>query len=327
MGDRCHNLRTIYLSKALSITDLGLRSLGLLARLENILLRRLTGITNEGISYLADGKGKLKSFQLLSCGSISDAGLMAVAHGRATRQLQLVAVSFNPFVTDNGVRALARNLLLLQELQCDHCASLKESWCRKMFDQVGPLRRLSFRGVSLQITRRGIMDLTRIARLESLNLAYVGTINAELLTLLKDMAPMLRTLILEACSKVDDEAAAVLGEFTSLRALDVSWCSSLTSCGVHTIAVGPLGRGVQRLCLGPVNGPERGSVLYVVGRECVKLEQLELCGEVDENAIEWLKQNTSAVIEYAEVVLKRSKRRIHSMPVSPSEVNPTMAGL
>lgn len=321
VGERCSQLRSITLSKALSITDLGLRALGTLPRLEEVKLRRLTGITNEGISYLADGNGNIKRFSLLSCGTISDAGLIAVAHGRATRHLELVAVSFNHGLTDVGVRALATNLPFLEELECDHCASLKETWCADLYDNVSPLRRLSFRGVNLEITSRGISNLTRIANLESLNLTYVGTIDAELLLLLRESAPKLQTLILEACSKVDDDAAQVLADFTSLRALDVSWCSSLTSAGVHTIATGPLGKSIRKLCIGPVNGPRKEEVLYTVGKECENLETLVLNGDVDENFIDWLRMNTGVKIEYAEAILRPSKRRTHSNPASPVGVS------
>lgn len=310
VAERCNNLRCITLSKALSITDHGLRALGTLPRLEEVVLRRLTGITNEGISYLADGNGDIKSFQLLSCGTISDSGLMAMAHGRATRHLEMVAVSFNHGVTERGVRELATNLPMLRDLQCDHCASLKETWCKNVYENVSPLKRLSFRGVDLQITKQGIQDLTRIAQLEALNLAYVGTVNAEILQLLKLRAPKLTTLVLEACSKVDDQAADVLATFSTLTTLDISWCSSLTSSGIRAIATGRLGRTVQRLSLGPVNGNEREGVLFTVGSKCVRLQQLVLCGEVDYDVFEWLKTHCKAEIECAQV----AKRRRHDSP-------------
>lgn len=316
----CTELRSIVLSKALEITDQGLKSLSKLPHLEKVLLRRLTGISDEGISYLADGHGRLRSIMLMSCGMITDAGLESLAFGHATKRLEYVSVSFNHRVTGRGIRTLVRYLPFLAELNLDNCQEIKDGWCNNVNDHVSSLKRFMFRGVSLEITEQGITDMARIVQFESLDLSYVGTIDANILELLQTLAPRIQTLILEACNKVDDDAARVIAQFSTIRELNISWCS-VSSTGLREMVSGPIGKELRMLRVGPLNGNERDTVLCDVGRECTNLEKLILHGEVNEDTIDWLKENTRVVLECNDVVLRRSqRRRIHSYPVETNLV-------
>jgi len=306
-------LKKISLSSAAGITDSGLAELANLPNLNVVLLRRLTEITDHGITALANGKGKIHTFHLLSVGAVTDAGFISIAYGKATKAtLKSIAISFNYNITDRSVGALLENAPL-ETLKCDHCALLSESWTtelqRRSYDT---LHTVSLRGVSLDISSRGIRNLASVTRLREINLGFVASITASVLNQLKRSAPYLETLVLEACSKVDNVAAQTLSDFPSVVSLDVSWCSKLSESGLLSIVRGTTGKRLEYFCLGPVNGGctrRRRALLYELGATCSNLRTLVLCGEVDDESLEWLRSNSPAEVEYADVVFRSSKRR------------------
>lgn len=308
IGNNCEKLRKLTLSKALSITNIGLRHLSRLMYLQDITLKRLTGITDEGISYLSDGNGIIKYLSLLSCGTITDEGLGSIARGRATRKLESISVSFNHQVSNDGLKILGRSLLALEEFKFDHCASITEEWCENINGSISPLKKISLRGINLEFSPTGMKSLTSMFNLVELNLSYVGTINAEVLHVIGAGAPFLRALILEACSKVDDHSAIILSQFEHLEKLDISWCNSITEVGLKEIAFGKLRKSLTRLRIGPLRVDYQTEVLKVITNNCKNLLEIKLDGKIEEQCLNWLRQTTIHSIIYAEVIYNGTRR-------------------
>jgi hypothetical protein len=252
----CRGLRSLTVSNAPHVTDTALRALAALPELDDVVLRRLPAITDAGVRALVSGPASLTSLSLFSNTALGDDALRAVATGRASRRsLAFFGMTFSYAVSDAGFAALVEAVPTLDELQADHCGQVTDAWTRPVRGG-GGLTRVSVRNVGIVLTARGVCDLANDgrggSRLTALNLGFVASVDAELLRALRDAAPALEVLVLDACGGVDDEAAEVIGGFEKLRTLDLSWCSKVTAAGVSSLCGGVAGPRLTRLSIGPL---------------------------------------------------------------------------
>jgi hypothetical protein len=260
----CPELRQVSLSNSRNITDTALAALATIRTLSDVLLRRLASITDQGIRSLVNGNGALTRLSILSNTAVGDEAVFAIIQGKATRHsLIFFGLTFNHGVSDDGIAALVEGVPTLEELQIDHCAQVSDNWTIKV-RAGGGLSRVSMRAVGLALTAGGLERLACVpsgpATLRALNLGFVSSVNAATLAVLLDAAPQLEVLVLDACGNVDDEAAAVLGQFPAMTTLDLSWCSKLTPRGVTALCNAVAGPRLQRLSIGPISSGIPGSL-------------------------------------------------------------------
>jgi hypothetical protein len=255
----CPSLAAVTVANATAVDDSALRAIAGLPALTDLILRRLPLVTDAGIRFIANGSSRtITRLSLLSVNRLGDNAVVAIASGPATaNSLRLFALTFNYAATDIGIARLVESVPTLEELQCDHCTHVSDTWTSSAAvaslggSISGGLTRISLRHVGLILTDRGLCDLAG-TRLRALNLGFVPSVNAETLTTLLSAAPLLTILVLDACANVDDESCAVIAQFENLSTLDLSWCSKLTTRGVRAITSGVAGAHLRRLSIGPV---------------------------------------------------------------------------
>lgn len=306
---QCRDLRAITLCKALSLTDASLRAIASLTKLSSLTLRRLTGITDNGMTYLAHGSARLRVLNLQSCATLTDASLHTLAHGRATRALDTLLLSHNPRFTTAGVHGLILSLRRLLDVRCDQCGDVTGGWGVPLRDS-RRVQHITFRGPSISLTPSEASDLVSLGatRLSVLDLSLSPTVDAAVLRAIRDVAPCVESLFLRSCPKLDDDAIIEVSKFKALRCLDVSKCAALSWRGTEALVKSDLGQQLNDILIGPIvhNGRSNSRhVLHVILNHCRAVKRLSICGEIDEMTILWLRQNCTAYIEMAHLVVRR----------------------
>lgn len=319
----CLDLRTLTLYKALSLTDASLRSIATLRRLSCLKLRRLTGITDEGMVYIAHGNARLRNLSLQSCATLTDASLNTLAQGRAMRNLNSLTLSYNPRFTTVALARLVSALRNLSDVRCDQCAGVTEGWGGGVAEsdqkQQGNIQHITFRGPSVMLSPMTAAGLARLGGtlLSTLDISLVPSVDAAVLRAVRRVAPMIKLLVLHACTRVDDEAALELAQFKALISLDMSYCPALSTSGIATMMKDRrFAQRLNTLVIGPMCHDD-GRVNTIEGLSeivpyCRMLQRLSVCGDVEDITLLWLKQNCIADIEVAHLVFHNHNQQLVS---------------
>jgi Leucine-rich repeat (LRR) protein len=201
-------------------TDADLDELGLLTSPCELDFSDCYFITGETLRVLPSVVHTLK---FGCCRSLSDRGLLAIAHCTSLTHLQLFGC---PRLSDQGLMAL-KNLRRLQSLDLGGCTKLSDDGVQDALAQLTLLQSLKLRHCH-RITN--LSFIAKLANLQSLDLSWCASVTDDSLTALAQLLH-LRHLNLRGCYQLTNQGLTSLASL-HLDVLNVSGCVNLTMTDV-----------------------------------------------------------------------------------------------
>lgn len=137
-------------------------------------------------------------------------------------------------LTDAAVKNLP---LHLQKLNLSDCAKLKDASVKWLSQNLVNLQVLGLGLQSRLMTTASIHGLTKLTRLQQLDLSCCLAVTDETITLLCNF-PDLQALRLRGCFEVSNECVKVLCTISTLTYLDLSMCQRITDAGALLLSTG-----------------------------------------------------------------------------------------
>ena len=229
------------------VTDVQLEELSLLTAGCELNFSDCCFITGTGLSALRSAT--VHTLKLPCCRSLSDQGLMALAHCTSIRHLQLCGC---PRVTDKGVAVLSK-FTRLEWLDLGGCSKISDVGTRSL----APLRHLQ--SLKLRHCHR-LMDLSFLSEFHTLQM-----------------------LDLSWCTSITDESILPLARLCGLRSLNLRGCYQLTDDGLQPLTALQLDvlnvSGCVNLTMTTIRMPATLQELYASG--CDRLQTLEMVEGLD----------------------------------------------
>lgn len=224
------------------VTDNQLEELSLLTGVCELNFSDCCFITGTGLSALRSNT--IHTIKLPCCRSLSDQGLMALAHCTSIKHLQLCGC---PCVTDKGLVSLS-NFAQLEWLDLGGCSKITDIGTRSL----APLRHLQ--NLKLRHCHR-LMDFSFLSDFDTLKM-----------------------LDLSWCTSITDESILPLARLSGLRSLNLRGCYQLTDDGLQPLTALELDvlnvSGCVNLTMTTIRMPATLQELYASG--CDRLQTLEM---------------------------------------------------
>ncbi|XP_052461056.1 F-box/LRR-repeat protein 17 [Carassius gibelio] len=189
-------------------------------------------LTDHALRLLGEHCKELKDVHFGQCYSISDEGLVALAQGCS--KLQRIYMQENKLVTDKSVQAFAENCPDLQFVGFMGCSVTSQGVIH--LTRLQHLSSLDLRHIS-ELNNETVMEVVRKCRnLTSLNLCLNWTINDRCVEIIAKEGRSLKELYLVSC-KITDHALISIGQYSStIETVDAGWCKEITDQGATQIA-------------------------------------------------------------------------------------------
>lgn len=189
-------------------------------------------LTDHALKLLGDHCKELKDVHFGQCYSISDEGLMSLAQG--CNKLQRIYMQENKLVTDRSVQAFAEHCPDLQFVGFMGCSVTSQGVIH--LTRLQHLSSLDLRHIS-ELNNETVMEVVRKCRnLTSLNLCLNWTINDRCVEIIAKEGRSLKELYLVSC-KITDHALIAIGQYSStIETVDAGWCKEITDQGATQIA-------------------------------------------------------------------------------------------
>lgn len=189
-------------------------------------------LTDHALRLLGEHCKELKDVHFGQCYSISDDGLVALAQG--CNKLQRIYMQENKLVTDRSVQAFAENCPELQFVGFMGCSVTSQGVIH--LTRLQSLSSLDLRHIS-ELNNETVMEVVRKCRnLTSLNLCLNWTINDRCVEIIAKEGRSLKELYLVSC-KITDHALIAIGQYSStIETVDAGWCKEITDQGATQIA-------------------------------------------------------------------------------------------
>ncbi|XP_051950955.1 F-box/LRR-repeat protein 17-like [Xyrauchen texanus] len=189
-------------------------------------------LTDHALKLLGEHCKELKDVHFGQCYSISDDGLVALAQG--CTKLQRIYMQENKLVTDTSVQAFAENCPELQFVGFMGCSVTSQGVIH--LTRLQHLSSLDLRHIS-ELNNETVMEVVRKCRnLMSLNLCLNWTINDRCVEIIAKEGRSLKELYLVSC-KITDHALIAIGQYSStIETVDAGWCKEITDQGATQIA-------------------------------------------------------------------------------------------
>ncbi|KAL3667927.1 hypothetical protein V7S43_006804 [Phytophthora oleae] len=221
---------------------------------------------NNALKYLAMmlvNPTKLRRLNIAGCRRIGDEGLLELL--KVCTGLQKVNLRQCDRMTDLSVRSLTHNCLELDTLNVEELDAL--SYRIFVFDQEGD--------------GRGVVDKNLLAKLKSLNLSGCAGLNDLSLGHLGHRSKNIEYLNLSACTELTDQGLLWLLDDmfdrsaggTNITHIDVSYCPSMTSTGIHKVVL--CCPALVSLNLSGCTHLSDSNIINIVN-SCAKIVKLEL---------------------------------------------------
>jgi F-box/leucine-rich repeat protein 2/20 len=208
----CSELKTLSLSRCVTIGDQALRSLAHHCPLTSLDVSFCEKVTDAGVGSLAKGlRGRLHTLNLQRCRSVQDPALYQLA--RHCPQLRNLDLTWCRQVTDKGLGVLAS--------RCTRLRVLKLRWCAL-------------------VTDLGVCHLTRHARaLEHLSLDHCRELTDTSVGEIAQHLDQLRSLSLLFCDKLTDTAVTHLkaARCLGLISLTLDYCDHVSVGALQSLLV------------------------------------------------------------------------------------------
>lgn len=189
-------------------------------------------LTDHALKLLGDHCKELKDVHFGQCYSISDEGLVSLAQGCS--KLQRIYMQENKLVTDRSVQAFAEHCPDLQFVGFMGCSVTSQGVIH--LTRLQHLSSLDLRHIS-ELNNETVMEVVRKCRnLTSLNLCLNWTINDRCVEIIAKEGRSLKELYLVSC-KITDHALIAIGQYSStIETVDAGWCKEITDQGATQIA-------------------------------------------------------------------------------------------
>uniref|UniRef100_A0A4W4F407 F-box domain-containing protein n=1 Tax=Electrophorus electricus TaxID=8005 RepID=A0A4W4F407_ELEEL len=190
-------------------------------------------LTDHALKQLGEHCPELKDVHFGQCYNISDEGLMVLAKG--CPRLQRIYMQENKLVTDRSVRAFAENCPELQFVGFMGCSVTSQGVIH--LTRLRNLSSLDLRHIS-ELNNETVMEVVRKCRkLSSLNLCLNWSINDRCVEIIAKEGRSLKELYLVSC-KITDYALIAIGQYSStIETVDAGWCKEITDQGATQIAM------------------------------------------------------------------------------------------
>uniref|UniRef100_A0A8C1KYJ1 F-box and leucine-rich repeat protein 17 n=1 Tax=Cyprinus carpio TaxID=7962 RepID=A0A8C1KYJ1_CYPCA len=189
-------------------------------------------LTDHALKLLGEHCKELKDVHFGQCYSISDEGLVALAQGCS--KLQRIYMQENKLVTDKSVQAFAEYCPDLPFVGFMGCSVTSQGVIH--LTRLQHLSSLDLRHIS-ELNNETVMEVVRKCRnLTSLNLCLNWTINDRCVEIIAKEGRSLKELYLVSC-KITDHALISIGQYSStIETVDAGWCKEITDQGATQIA-------------------------------------------------------------------------------------------
>ncbi|XP_028852878.1 F-box/LRR-repeat protein 17 isoform X2 [Denticeps clupeoides] len=189
-------------------------------------------LTDHALRLLGEHCSELKDIHLGQCYNITDDGMVALARG--CPKLQRIYMQENKLVTDKSVRAFAEHCPELQFVGFMGCSVTSQGVIH--LTRLRNLTSLDLRHIS-ELNNETVMEVVRKCRsLSSLNLCLNWSINDRCVEIIAKEGRSLKELYLVSC-KITDYALIAIGQYSSsIETVDAGWCKDITDQGATQIA-------------------------------------------------------------------------------------------
>ncbi|KAF7695240.1 F-box/LRR-repeat protein 17 isoform X1 [Silurus meridionalis] len=189
-------------------------------------------LSDNALKQLGEHCPELKDIHFGQCYNVSDEGLIALAKG--CPKLQRIYMQENKLVTDRSLQAFAEHCPELQFVGFMGCSVTSQGVIH--LTRLRNLSSLDLRHIS-ELNNETVMEVVRNCRkLSSLNLCLNWSINDRCVEIIAKEGRSLKELYLVSC-KITDYALIAIGQYSStIETVDAGWCKEITDQGATQIA-------------------------------------------------------------------------------------------
>ncbi|KAM9330941.1 F-box/LRR-repeat protein 17 [Gastrophryne carolinensis] len=189
-------------------------------------------LTDDALKQLGSRCRDLRDIHFGQCYKISDEGMVVIAKG--CPKLQKIYMQENKLVTDRSVEAFAEHCPKLQSVGFMGCSVTSHGVIH--LTRLKSLSSLDLRHIT-ELDNETVMEIVKkCLNLTSLNLCLNRNIDDRCVEVIAKEGRRLKELYLVTC-KITDHALIAIGRYsTSIETVDVGWCKEITDQGATLIA-------------------------------------------------------------------------------------------
>ena len=238
---RCSVLETLDLKSCAKVNDLGLRVVASgFYHLQKLCLEGCETVTDGGVAEIAKCCPNLKVLSLKGCEKISEFGERALVEiGKGCSSLIELDLTNCGFITDAGIRAVARGCNALEVLRVSQCVQLTGVAVRALGKGCQKLSSLGFGGLKL-LRNEDIWWLSEsLPKIKNLSLRAVVELRTYGIRGLCEYAQELQMLNLAECPELGDDSLLVIANsLAKLRSINICSNRKYTLEGVRALCHG-----------------------------------------------------------------------------------------
>nr|XP_006627020.1 PREDICTED: F-box/LRR-repeat protein 17 [Lepisosteus oculatus] len=189
-------------------------------------------LTDEALKKLGERCSELRDVHFGQCYNLTDEGMIALAKG--CPKLQRIYMQENKLVTDKSVKAFAEHCPELQFVGFMGCSVTSQGVIH--LTRLKNLSSLDLRHIS-ELNNETVIEVVRkCTSLSSLNLCLNWSINDRCVEIIAKEGRSLKEIYLVSC-KITDYALIAIGQYsTTIETVDAGWCKEITDQGATQIA-------------------------------------------------------------------------------------------
>ncbi|XP_032873281.1 F-box/LRR-repeat protein 17 isoform X1 [Amblyraja radiata] len=189
-------------------------------------------LTDESLQQLGEKCPDVLDIHFGQCYKITDEGMMALARG--CPRLQKIYMQENKLVTDKSVKTFAEHCPLLQYVGFMGCSVTSQGVIH--LTRLKELISLDLRHIT-ELNNETVMEVVkRCKNLSALNLCLNWSINDRCVEFIAKEGKSLKELYLVSC-KITDYALITIGQYSAtIETVDVGWCKEITDKGATQIS-------------------------------------------------------------------------------------------
>ncbi|CEL92344.1 unnamed protein product [Vitrella brassicaformis CCMP3155] len=227
-------------------------------RLKVLVLQNCKQVVNKVVRSILQGCGELRVLRLDGCKNVTDGAFLPRPFEMSLGLLSLEVLSLSrcPQITDESILCILKACSRLRSIDLSYCRHITDSLVGEVLTCIGGNLQTLDVSFCAGVTDEAFMALTggstpslvevgvggcrisdeavyRIAAasplLESIDLRWCNHVTDDGVLRLSQMCCHLQTVCLKGCPGLSDASIAALARLPKLRAVDVSWCLSITS--------------------------------------------------------------------------------------------------
>jgi hypothetical protein len=226
-----------FFSSKTVLTDGGLKHIGTLAKLQELILRYHNGVTDEGLKHIGT-LAKLKKLELGFLSKVTGVGFQHLRGLLALQRLQLASMALK----DADIQHLS-GLRALRQLELDDMDGITDAGLQHL-SGLSALESLQLKSLQ-RMTDEGIQHLSGLTALRQLELVFMDEITDASLQHLSGLA--LESLELNSLKRVTDGGIQPLSGIPALRQLKLMFMDGITGTGLQHLSGLPALRQLELL--------------------------------------------------------------------------------